>query len=171
LAESEATRSKERGRRSNGAERGREFKWKAPTRSLGRRPLKPQTALLPRRTSARRNGVCSHDVPLGQYVNVESNKWSNKKLFDPKCLRIKYLSKHNIALLRRWLWVRAPPNPNISFDFESPRSHYRSHSVGGAAQSNEQFHTVACCYLLPFFWVILADLTHLTAVWCTSRTS
>src|SRR5258707_10698610 len=28
-----------------------DFKWRAPTRSVGRRPFKPQTALLHRRTS------------------------------------------------------------------------------------------------------------------------
>src|ERR1700721_4162682 len=49
LAESEAIalRPTERGRRSKSAERGRGFKWRAPTRSVGRRPFKPQTALLP----------------------------------------------------------------------------------------------------------------------------
>src|SRR5271166_5676399 len=39
-----AKRSKrptERGRRSKSAERGRGFKWRAPTRSVGRRPFKP----------------------------------------------------------------------------------------------------------------------------------
>ena len=47
-----AERSKaptERDRRSKSAERGRGFKWRAPTRSVGRRPFKPQTALLPRK--------------------------------------------------------------------------------------------------------------------------
>jgi hypothetical protein len=43
---SEAKRPAERGRRSKSAERGRGFKWRAPTRSVGRRPFKPQTALL-----------------------------------------------------------------------------------------------------------------------------
>src|SRR5580700_1248674 len=70
--------------------------------------------------------------------------------------------------VRGWLWVRAPPNPEILFEAESPRRRYRSHSAGGSVQSNEQFHTVVCCYLLLFFWVTLADLTPLTAVWCTS---
>jgi hypothetical protein len=41
----------ERGRRSKSAERGRGFKWRAPTRSVGRRPFKPQTVLLLRRMS------------------------------------------------------------------------------------------------------------------------
>ena len=141
----------------------------APTRSLGRQPLKPQTALLPGRTSASRNGVCSHNVPLGQYVNVESNKRRNKKLDDPKCLKIKHLSNHNIALLRRWFWVRVPANPNIWFDFESPLSRYGSHSTGGGAQSDQQFHAVGCCYLLLFFWVTLADLTVLTPDWDTFK--
>src|ERR1700738_2857282 len=51
LAESEAIalRPTERGRRSKSAERGRGFKWRAPTRSVGRRPFKPQTVLLHRR--------------------------------------------------------------------------------------------------------------------------
>src|ERR1700730_17048968 len=41
-------RPTERGRRSKSAERGRGFKcWREPTRSVGRRPFKPQTALLP----------------------------------------------------------------------------------------------------------------------------
>src|SRR5208283_4302652 len=44
---SEAKRPTERGRRSKSAERGRGFKWRAPTRSVGRRPFKPQTVLLP----------------------------------------------------------------------------------------------------------------------------
>src|SRR6202035_5207457 len=41
LAESEAIalRPTERGRRSKSAERGRGFKWRAPTRSFGRRPF------------------------------------------------------------------------------------------------------------------------------------
>src|SRR5271165_5450985 len=47
---SEAKRPTERGRRSKSAERGRGFKWRAPTRSVGRRPFKPQTVLLHRRT-------------------------------------------------------------------------------------------------------------------------
>src|ERR1700738_182071 len=49
LAESEAIalRPTERGRRSKSAERGRGFKWRAPTQSVGSRPFKPQTALLP----------------------------------------------------------------------------------------------------------------------------
>src|ERR1700757_2727082 len=52
LAESEAIalRPTERGRWSKSAERGRGFKWRAPTLSVGRRPFKPQTALLHRRT-------------------------------------------------------------------------------------------------------------------------
>jgi hypothetical protein len=32
-----------------------------------------------------------------------------------------------------------------------------------------QVHTVVCCSLLLFLWVALADLTFLTAVWCTSQ--
>jgi hypothetical protein len=71
----------------------------------------------------------------------------------------------NIALLRRWLWVRAPPNPNFYFDLESPFSRYRSHSAGGGAPSDQQFQTVVCCCLLHFFWVTLADLTFLTSDW------
>src|SRR6516165_3060789 len=47
LAESEAPalRPTERGRRSKSAERGRGFKWREPTRSVGRRPFKPQFSL------------------------------------------------------------------------------------------------------------------------------
>ena len=54
LAESEAIalRPTEKVRRSKSAERGRGFKWRTPTRSVGRRPSKPQTALLLRWTSA-----------------------------------------------------------------------------------------------------------------------
>jgi hypothetical protein len=74
-----------------------------------------------------------------------------------------------IALLRRWLWVRAPPNPKISFDFENPQSRSGSHSAGGGAQFFDHVHTIVCCSLLLFFWVTLADLTLLTDVWCTSR--
>ena len=55
LAESEAIalRPTERGRRSKSVRPsgGRGFKWRAPTRSVGRRPFKPQTVLLPSRTS------------------------------------------------------------------------------------------------------------------------
>jgi hypothetical protein len=79
------------------------------------------------------------------------------------------LQPHHCALLRRWLWVRAPPNPNFYLTVESPRSHCGGHSAGGEAQSIDQVHTVVCCILLLFFWVALADLTLLTAVWCTSQ--
>jgi hypothetical protein len=65
------------------------------------------------------------------------------------------------------LWVRAPPNPNILFELESPRSRYGSHSAAGKAQLNEQYHAVVCCSLLLFFRVIPADLAHVTAVWGT----
>ena len=67
------------------------------------------------------------------------------------------------------MWVRAPPNPNILFDFESRRSRYRSHSTGDGGQSNQQFHTVGCCYLLLFLRVILADLTFMTRDLGTSK--
>ena len=40
-----------------------------------------------------------------------SNKCSNKKLRYRKMLVTSVLSITTIALLRRWLWVRAPPNP------------------------------------------------------------
>jgi hypothetical protein len=40
-----------------------------------------------------------------------SNKCSNKKSSIRKALLISILQIHTIALLRRWLWVRAPPNP------------------------------------------------------------
>jgi hypothetical protein len=63
------------------------------------------------------------------------------------------------------LWVRAPPNPNLLFGFESPLSRYGSHSAGGVTQSDQQFHTVDCCYLLLFFRATLADLTFLTPDW------
>jgi hypothetical protein len=50
LAESEAKQSDPRkeavGARAPKAFGGRGFKWRAPTRSVGRRPFKPQTALL-----------------------------------------------------------------------------------------------------------------------------
>lgn len=49
LAESEAIalRPTERDRRSKSAARGPGFKWRAPARSVGRKPFKPETALLP----------------------------------------------------------------------------------------------------------------------------
>src|ERR1700761_9031340 len=53
---SEAKRPTERGCRSKSAERGRGFKWRGPTRSVGRRPFKPQTVLLSRRTSVGSDG-------------------------------------------------------------------------------------------------------------------
>ncbi len=36
-------------------------------------------------------------------------------------------------------------------------------------QSIDQVHTVVCCSLLLFFWVVLAHLAFFTAVWCTSQ--
>jgi hypothetical protein len=54
-----AKRSKgpaERGCRSKSAERGRGFKWRAPTRSVGGGPFKPQTALLPEGRPRARSG-------------------------------------------------------------------------------------------------------------------
>ena len=51
LAESEAKQSGPRKEAVGARARsGRGFKWRAPTRSVGRRPFKPQTALLHRRT-------------------------------------------------------------------------------------------------------------------------
>jgi hypothetical protein len=67
------------------------------------------------------------------------------------------------------LWVRAPPNPNISLAIETPQSLSGSYSAGGRAQSIDQVHTAVHCNLLLFFWVTLADLTFLTAICCTSR--
>src|SRR5271166_1232792 len=50
LAESEAKQSCPRKEAVGARARsGRGFKWRAPTRSVGRRPFKPQTALLHRR--------------------------------------------------------------------------------------------------------------------------
>ena len=54
-----------------------------------------------------------HSVLLGRYFNVDSNKLSNKKQENAKCLKERLLQTKTIALLTRWLWVRAPPNPNI----------------------------------------------------------
>src|SRR5271166_896040 len=52
LAESEAKQSGPRKEAVGARARsGRGFKWRVPTQSVGRRPFKPQTALLPRRTS------------------------------------------------------------------------------------------------------------------------
>src|SRR5271157_802315 len=52
LAESEAKQSGPRKEAVGARARsGRGFKWRAPTRSVGRRPFKPQTALLHRSTS------------------------------------------------------------------------------------------------------------------------
>src|SRR5271169_5747650 len=51
LAESEAKQSGPRKEAVGARARsGRGFKWREPTRSVGRRPFKPQTALLHRRT-------------------------------------------------------------------------------------------------------------------------
>jgi hypothetical protein len=44
-----------------------------------------------------------HNVPLSQYVNVDSNNCSNRKQDNPKCLTTRNLQIENIALLRRWL--------------------------------------------------------------------
>lgn len=44
-----------------------------------------------------------------------SRKRSNKKLTIYKMLTISFLQKVTIALFRRWLWVRAPPNPRFFF--------------------------------------------------------
>jgi hypothetical protein len=96
-----------------------------------------------------------------------SNVYSNKKEDNPKCLKAS-LQINNSALLRRWLWVRGPPNPKLLFGFESPLSRYWSHSADGGAQSDEPFLPVVWWCLLLFFWVTLVDLTFLTPVWCTS---
>jgi predicted GIY-YIG superfamily endonuclease len=55
-----------------------------------------------------------HNVLLGRCFNVDSNKCSNKKQDNPKYLNGHGLQPYNSALLRRWLWVRAPPNPLFS---------------------------------------------------------
>jgi hypothetical protein len=65
-----------------------------------------------------------------------AKKYSNKKQDNPKCLKARSLQTETSAFLRRWLWVRAPHNPDIWFDFESPLSRYGSHSTGGGAQSD-----------------------------------
>jgi hypothetical protein len=84
---------------------------------------------------------------------------ATKKQDGSKCLKARWLQTNTIAILRRWLWIRAPPNPDPLFGFESQLSRYGSHSAGGGAQSDQQFYTVDCCYLLLFFQVTLADLT------------
>ena len=58
-----------------------------------------------------RNCLCSHIVLLGRFFIIVSNKRSNKKLAICKMLITSILQMVTIALLRRWLWVRAPPNP------------------------------------------------------------
>jgi len=78
--------------------------------------------------------LIGRDALLGRYFNVDSNKYSNKKLETSKSLLIRMLQTYNSAILRRWLWVRAPPNPNISFDFKSPQSLSASYSAGGGPQ-------------------------------------
>jgi hypothetical protein len=50
-----------------------------------------------------------HHVPLGQYVNAESNKCSNKKRANLKCLKIQYLSNDNIALFKALLLKSGVP--------------------------------------------------------------
>jgi HEPN domain-containing protein len=52
-----------------------------------------------------------HNVLVGRYFNVDSNKCSNKKRANHKWLKTKILQTENSALLRRWFWVRVPANP------------------------------------------------------------
>ena len=40
-----------------------------------------------------------HNVPLSEYVNVDSNNCSNRKRDNPKCLTTRKLQIENIALL------------------------------------------------------------------------
>jgi hypothetical protein len=49
---------------------------------------------------------------LGRYFNLDSNKHSNKKE-NAKYFKERGLHTYTIAFLRRWLWVRAPPNPRF----------------------------------------------------------
>jgi hypothetical protein len=52
--------------------------------------------------------------PSWPLFSLDSNKCSNKKQDESKFLIVRILQTNTIALLRRWLWVRAPPNPKIS---------------------------------------------------------
>ena len=61
-----------------------------------------------------RNCLCSHTLLLGRFFNIVSNKRSNKKFTICKMFITSILQIVNIALLRRWLWVRAPPNPDLA---------------------------------------------------------
>ena len=58
--------------------------------------------------------LLAQNVLIGRYFNVVNNKRSNKKCRIHKILITSILQMLTIALLRRWLWVRAPPNP-VSF--------------------------------------------------------
>jgi len=69
-----------------------------------------------------RNCLCGHIVLLGRFLIIVSNKRSNKKHSFCKMLLKSILQIVNIALLRRWLWVRVPPNPSLLCGFESPLS-------------------------------------------------
>ena len=54
----------------------------------------------------------AHNFLSGRYFGVLSNKLSKRKYCYRKGLMTSILEIQTIALLRRWLWVRAPPNPN-----------------------------------------------------------
>jgi hypothetical protein len=58
--------------------------------------------------------LLAQNVLIGRYFNVVNNKRSNKKCRIHKILITSILQMLTIALLRRLLWVRAPPNP-VSF--------------------------------------------------------
>jgi hypothetical protein len=49
------------------------------------------------------------------------------------------------------------------------RSRCGSHSARDRAQSIKQSHSGISYCLLLFFWMLLADSAHLTAVWCIFR--
>ena len=63
----------------------------------------------------------------------------------------------------------SPTQPKNFVRLRKPAEPLWSHSAGGGAHSIDQVHTAVHCSLLLFFWVTLADLTFLTAIWCTSR--
>src|SRR6516162_3938033 len=92
---------------------------------------------------------------FGSNLSPESNRRTHSLCVLERARKL--LLAKNFGV-RRWLWVRAPPNPNLRSGSESWRSRYGSRLTGVRAQYNEQFHRVVCCCLLLFFWVTFADL-------------
>ena len=79
------------------------------------------------------------------------------------------LARSDAVGKRRWLWVRAPPNPLPIRLRKSAKIAHGSNLAGGEAQFDEQFYIVGCCYLLLFFRVTLGELTFLIPDWGTFK--